>query len=123
MKKKQVQKNIPQGIIHINASFNNTLVTITDMQGNVISAMSSGQAGFKGSRKATPFAASQAAKVALDKAKGMGLTSAHVKICGVGPTRESALRALQGSGIVIKTLKDTTPIPHGGVRAKKPRRV
>ncbi|MBX7221690.1 MAG: 30S ribosomal protein S11 [Blastocatellia bacterium] len=121
--KKREKKNIPQGIVHIQASFNNTLVSITDLAGNLVSASSSGALGFKGSRKGTPFAAQQAAARAAATAKENGMQSCEVRVKGPGSGRESAIRALQSVGIEVKVIKDVTPIPHNGCRPRKRRRV
>lgn len=121
--KKKVKKNITSGIVHVNATFNNTLITITDVQGNVVSWSSAGAQGFKGSRKSTPFAAQIAAEDAGRKAQDYGMKELDVKIKGPGSGREAALRALQGIGYTIKSIKDITPIPHNGARPRKRRRV
>ena len=122
-KRKAKSKNVPSGIVFINATFNNTVVTITDPTGGVISWSSSGCNGFKGSRKSTPFAAQVAASRAAEAAKEVGLRSAAVFLKGPGSGRESALRALQGAGISITAIRDITPVPHNGCRPKKRRRV
>jgi small subunit ribosomal protein S11 len=122
-KKKAKAKNVPFGMVHINASFNNTIITITDPIGAVISWSSSGCHGFKGSRKATPFAAQVTAAAAAETAVQNGMRSAQVYLNGPGSGRESALRAIQGAGISITSIKDITPIPHNGCRPKKRRRV
>lgn len=122
-KKKRAKKSVPSGIVYIHATFNNTLVTITDMQGNVVSWSSSGCNGFKGSRKSTPFAAQVAAGKAAEAAVECGMRSAQVLLKGPGSGRESALRALQGAGIAVSVIKDITPVPHNGCRAEKRRRV
>ncbi len=121
--KKREKKNIISGIAHISATFNNTLVTITDVQGNTISWSSSGSMGFKGSRKSTPFAAQMAAEDAGKKAQEHGMKSLDIYVKGPGSGRESALRALQTVGFAIKTIKDVTPVPHNGCRPPKKRRV
>ncbi|MBN2255296.1 MAG: 30S ribosomal protein S11 [Deltaproteobacteria bacterium] len=121
--KKKEKKNISEGIAHIQSTFNNTIVTITDVSGNVISWSSSGVQGFKGSRKGTPFAAQQAGEDAVKKAKEHGLRNVQVYVKGPGSGRESALRAIQASGITITMIKDVTPIPHNGCRPPKKRRV
>jgi small subunit ribosomal protein S11 len=121
--KKKEKKNIPEGIAHIQSTFNNTIVTITDLSGNVISWSSSGIQGFKGSRKSTPFAAQMAAEDAVKKAKEHGLRSVQVYVKGPGSGRESALRALQVAGVNITLIRDVTPIPHNGCRPPKRRRV
>ena len=122
-KKKSKTKNVPIGIAHILATFNNTVVTITDLSGNVICWSSAGCSGFKGSRKSTPFAAQVAASKAAEQAVQQGLRSAQVILRGPGSGRESALRALQSAGITITAIRDLTPIPHNGCRPKKRRRV
>ena len=122
-RKKREKKHVPAGIVHIQASFNNTLVTVTDMNGNVVAWSSSGAIGFKGSRKGTPFAATQAAIAAGNTAKNYGLRSAEVRVKGPGSGRESAIRALQTVGIEVKSIRDVTPIPHNGCRPTKRRRV
>src|SRR5512136_2529916 len=122
-KKKKEKKNIPVGVAHIKATFNNTLVTITDPGGNVISWSSSGVQGFKGSRKGTPFAAQLAAQDAAKKAMEHGLRNVDVFVKGPGAGREAALRALQAAGLSIHLIKDVTPIPHNGCRPPKRRRV
>ena len=121
--KKREKKNIPEGIAHIQSTFNNTIITITDLTGNVISWASSGMSGFKGSRKGTPFAAQMAAESAVRKAKEQGLRTVRVYVKGPGSGRESALRALQATGISISLIRDVTPIPHIGCRPPKRRRV
>lgn len=123
VRKKIERKNIPTGIAHIQATFNNTIVTITDVGGNVISWSTSGAKGFKGSRKSTPFAAQIAAEDAAKKAQEHGLRSIEVWVKGPGSGRESALRALQAAGLNITMIKDVTPIPHNGCRPPKRRRV
>jgi small subunit ribosomal protein S11 len=122
-KKKKTRKNIPMGIVHIHASFNNTLITVTDMSGNVISWSSAGVRGFKGSRKSTPFAAQMASEDAARKAADHGVRSVIVHVKGPGAGRESALRALSTVGIRVTAIKDVTPIPHNGCRPPKRRRV
>ena len=122
-KKKLKSKNIPVGIAHIQATFNNTVITITDMGGNVVSWCSAGCKGFKGSRKSTPFAAQVAAAEAAKTAMEHGMRSAQVRLRGPGSGRESALRALGSAGITITAISDVTPIPHNGCRPKKRRRV
>ena len=121
--KAKKSKNVTHGIVHIQATFNNTLVTITDMQGNPISWYSAGRAGFKGSRKSTSYAAQQVAQRAANEAKAHGLREVEVRVKGPGSGRESAIRALQAVGLEITTIKDVTPIPHNGCRPKKRRRV
>ena len=122
-RKKRGRKNIAEGVVHIHSTFNNTIVTITDYQGNVISWSSAGSMGFKGSRKGTPFAAQQAADSAAKKAMDHGLRSVQIYVRGPGAGRESALRALQSAGFNISLIKDVTPIPHNGCRPPKRRRV
>lgn len=117
------RKNISSGVAHVNSTFNNTLITITDVQGNTISWSSSGGQGFKGSRKSTPFAAQVAAEDAARKAQEHGMKTLEVNVRGPGSGRESALRALQASGFVITAIRDVTPIPHNGCRPRKRRRV
>src|SRR6056297_3426723 len=114
--KKKVRKNISSGIVHIQSTFNNTIVTITDIVGNVIAWSSAGTRGFKGSRKSTPFAAQLAAEDAVKKAMVHGMKTVEVYVKGPGPGRESALRALQSAGFSITLIKDVTPIPHNGCR-------
>jgi small subunit ribosomal protein S11 len=121
--KKREKKVLHAGVVHIRASFNNTLVTISDKEGNVVCWSSAGALGFKGSRKGTPFAAQQAARRAADTARSFGCKILDVKVTGPGSGRESAIRALQSAGIEIKSIKDVTPIPHNGCRPPKRRRV
>ena len=121
--KKKVKKNITAGVVHVNSTFNNTLITITDAQGNAVSWSSAGMMGFKGSRKSTPFAAGVAAEDAGRKAQEHGMKELDVRVKGPGSGRESALRSLQGIGFVIKSIQDITPIPHTGCRPRKRRRV
>jgi small subunit ribosomal protein S11 len=121
--KKKVKKNIQTGVAHISSTFNNTVVTITDVSGNVISWSSAGACGFKGSRKSTPFAAQLAAENAARKAQDHGMRNVSVLVKGPGAGRESALRALQSTGFKISLIRDVTPIPHNGCRPPKRRRV
>ena len=121
--KKRERKNVPVGVVHIQASFNNTLVTITDTNGNVLSWKSSGSLGFRGSRKGTPFAAQQAAMNAANQAREHGVRTVEVRVSGPGSGRESAIRALAAAGIEVRTIRDVTPIPHNGCRPPKRRRV
>lgn len=121
--RRRERKNIVSGVAHVNASFNNTVVNITDAQGNTISWSSAGSKGFKGSRKSTPYAAQIAAEDAGRKAQEHGMKTLEVEVKGPGSGRESALRALQATGFVITSIRDVTPIPHNGVRPKKRRRV
>lgn len=121
--KKKEKKNVTEGIAHIQSTFNNTIVTITDFSGNVIAWASAGTEGFKGSRKSTPFAAQMAAENAVKKAKEHGLRNVQVYVKGPGAGRESALRSLQLAGLKISLIRDVTPIPHNGCRPPKRRRV
>jgi len=121
--RRRERKNIERGQAHISSTFNNTMVTLTDMQGNVISWSSAGQLGFKGSRKSTPFAAQQAAEDAAKKAMEHGLKSVEVYVKGPGAGREAAIRSLQATGLEVSLIKDVTPIPHNGCRPPKRRRV
>src|SRR3982750_416765 len=121
--RRRERKNITAGVAHVNASFNNTVVTITDAQGNTIAWSSSGSQGFKGSRKSTPYAAQMAAEDAGKKAMEHGVKTLEVNVAGPGSGRESALRALQAAGMTITTIRDVTPIPHNGCRPPKRRRV
>ncbi|NLV76491.1 MAG: 30S ribosomal protein S11 [Tissierellia bacterium] len=121
--RKRERKNIERGQAHITSTFNNTMVTLTDMQGNVISWASAGQLGFRGSRKSTPFAAQQAAEEAAKKAMEHGLKSVEVYVKGPGAGREAAIRSLQATGLEVNLIKDVTPIPHNGCRPPKRRRV
>ena len=121
--RRRERKNIASGVAHVNASFNNTMITITDAQGNTISWSSAGTMGFKGSRKSTPYAAQMAAEDAGRKAMEHGVKTLEVNVAGPGSGRESALRALQAVGFTITTIRDVTPIPHNGCRPPKRRRV
>ena len=121
--KKRERKSVPYGVVYIQASFNNTIVTITDGQGNTISWKSSGSLGFRGSRKGTPFAAQQAASNAATQAREHGMRSVDVRVSGPGSGRESAIRALASAGIDVRTIRDVTPVPHNGCRPPKRRRV
>ena len=122
-RRRRVKKNVERGQAHINSTFNNTMVTLTDMQGNALSWASAGQLGFRGSRKSTPFAASEAADVAAKKAIDQGLKTVEVYVKGPGSGRESAIRSLQAAGLEVTMIKDVTPIPHNGCRPPKKRRV
>jgi small subunit ribosomal protein S11 len=122
-RKKKVKKNVPSGIAHIQATFNNTIITITDPDGNVVSWASAGTQGFKGSRKSTPFAAQVAAEDAARKAMEHGMRTVDVYVKGPGGGREAALRSLQAAGFKVNLIKDVTPIPHNGCRPPKRRRV
>lgn len=121
--KKREKVNIPAGVAHILATFNNTIISITDLEGNLLATSSAGAVGFKGSRKGTPYAAQQAASIAAGAVKEYGMRSLQVHLKGPGAGRESAIRALQGAGIEVKTIRDITPIPHNGCRPPKKRRV
>jgi small subunit ribosomal protein S11 len=121
--KRRERRNIVSGVAHINASFNNTTITITDVQGNAIAWSSAGSKGFKGSRKSTPYAAQVAAEDAGRKAQDFGMKTLEVEVKGPGAGRESALRALQAVGFTITAIRDVTPIPHNGCRPRKRRRV
>lgn len=122
-KVKKEKKNIPTGIIYIQSTFNNTHITVTDNDGNVVGASTAGRQGFKGSRKSTPFAAQLAAKDAIRQAMDQGMKSAEVRVKGPGVGREAALRALQTDGFTVTMIRDVTPIPHNGCRPPKRRRV
>ena len=121
--KKKEKKIVPTGLVHVQASFNNTIITFTDLSGNVLAWSSSGSLGFRGSRKGTPFAAQQASLTAANKVKEYGLRSVEVRVAGPGAGRESAVRALATAGIEVRHIKDCTPIPHNGCRPPKKRRV
>ena len=122
-KKKKIRKDVGFGVAHIQATFNNTIITVADHEGNTICWASSGTAGFKGARKGTPFAAQLAAKEASTKARDLGVKYVDVRISGPGSGRESAIRALQTGGLEIKSIRDVTPIPHNGCRVPRRRRV
>ena len=122
-KSKREKRNVPSGIIHIHSTFNNTIITITDHDGNVIAASSAGRQGFKGSRKSTPFAAQLAAQDALKQAMEQGMKTAEVRLKGPGVGREAAIRAMQVEGFSVTLIRDVTPIPHNGCRPPKRRRV
>jgi small subunit ribosomal protein S11 len=122
-KKKKAKAKITKGKIYINSTYNNTIVSATDMAGNVLIWGSAGKIGFKGSKKSTPYAGQRTMEDVLSRIKERGLVEVDVLIKGIGSGRESAVRALQGSGMNVLTIRDQTPIPHGGVRPKKPRRV
>jgi small subunit ribosomal protein S11 len=121
--KKKERKHVPNGLVHIQASFNNTIVTITDPVGNTLSWKSSGSLGFRGSRKGTPFAAQQAASNAASAARDHGLRAVDVRVAGPGSGRESAIRALAAAGVEVRSIRDVTPVPHNGCRPPKRRRV
>jgi small subunit ribosomal protein S11 len=123
IKSKKEKKNVPTGIVHIQSTFNNTIVTVTDPAGNVIAQSTAGKGGVKGSRKSTPFAAQIAAREALRQAMDQGMRMAEVRVKGPGVGRESALRALQVEGFAVSVIRDVTPIPHNGCRPPKRRRV
>ena len=122
MAKRKERRNVPYGVIHIKSSFNNTIISITDQGGNVIAWASAGSAGFKGSRKSTPFAAQTAAEAAARKAMEQGLRKADVEVTGPGSGRETAIRSIQNLGIEVTGIKDVTPVPHNGCRPPKRRR-
>ena len=122
-RKRKVKKNVPEGVCHIHSTYNNTIITITDKDGNVISWGSAGGLGFKGSRKSTPFAAGEVAETAAKKAMEHGLKTVEVYVKGPGSGREAAIRSLQTAGLEISSIKDVTPIPHNGCRPPKRRRV
>jgi small subunit ribosomal protein S11 len=121
--KKREKLNIPAGIAHILATFNNTIISITDLEGNLLATSSSGAVGFRGSRKGTPYAAQQAASIVANVVKEYGMRTLQVSLKGPGAGRESAIRALQSSGLEVKAIRDITPIPHNGCRPPKRRRV
>jgi small subunit ribosomal protein S11 len=121
--KKREKLNIPAGMAHILATFNNTIISITDLEGNLLTTSSAGAVGFKGSRKGTPYAAQQAASIAANAAKEYGMRTIQVRLKGPGAGRESAIRALQNAGLEVKAIRDITPIPHNGCRPPKRRRV
>ena len=123
VRRRRERKNVEKGQVHIRSSFNNTMVTITDLQGNAISWASSGEMGFRGSRKSTPFAAQTAAETAAKAAQEHGLKTVEVYVTGPGQGREAAIRALQGVGLEVTLIKDVTPVPHNGCRPPKRRRV
>jgi len=121
--KKKEKRVVPSGVAHIHATFNNTIISIADMEGNILSWSSAGQHGFKGSRKGTPFAAQIAAAAAANAAREYGVRTLEVRVKGPGAGRESSIRALQAAGMEVKSIKDVTPIPHNGCRPPKRRRV
>lgn len=124
VKKKKVKKHFPVGMAHIKSTFNNTIVSITDLDGNIVSWYSTGMAGFKGSKKGTPFAAQMAGELAAKKAvEIVGMERVHVLVKGPGSGRETAIRAIQSAGLNVESIKDVTPIPHNGCRPRKRRRV
>lgn len=122
-KKKKIRRNVTRGIAHIKASFNNTLVTITDTNGDVLCWANAGTVGFKGSRKSTPFAAQRAAETCADRASKFGLREIEVRVKGPGSGRESAITGLQSGGLSVRSIEDITPLPHNGCRPRKKRRV
>ena len=122
-RKKKIDKRVAVGVAHVKATYNNTIVALTDLSGNVLSWASAGMAGFKGPKKSTPYAAQIITRIAVEKAKEFGLNEVSVMVKGVGTGRESAIRALNANGLIITSIKDITPIPHNGCRPKKPRRV
>jgi small subunit ribosomal protein S11 len=122
-RRRKIKRSLPTGQVHIQSTFNNTIISITDEGGNVVAWASSGSAGFKGSRKSTPYAAQVAAEKAISTAKDFGLSKVDVIVRGIGSGRESAIRALQASGIAVSSIKDITGVPHNGCRPRKPRRV
>ena len=119
----KVKKQVVNGVININISYNNTLIAVTDLQGNVIAFSSAGLMGFKGTKKSTPYAANLVAKDVIEKAKKFNLMSVRIVVKGVGPARESAIRGIAGTGMNITSVMDATPVPHNGVKAPKPRRI
>ena len=122
-KKKRIRRNVARAIAHIKASFNNTVITITDMNGETLCWASAGVIGYKGSRKSTPFAAQRAGEVAAEKAAKFGIKEVEVRVKGPGSGRESAITALQAAGLIVRTIQDVTPLPHNGCRPRKKRRV
>ncbi len=122
-KKRKIRRNVTSGIVHIKATFNNTIVTITDTKGDTLCWSTAGNSGFKGSRKSTPFAGQLAAQSAAEKAIKCGMKDVEVRVKGPGSGRESAINALEAAGLVVKTIEDVTPLPHNGCRPKKRRRV
>jgi small subunit ribosomal protein S11 len=123
VRKKKVKKSVHQGQVHVQSTFNNTIVTITDGDGNTLAWASSGSSGFKGSKKSTPYSAQMAAEIAVEKAKVYGLEKVDVFVKGIGSGRDSAVRTLHSSGLYVNSIKDVTPVPHNGCRPRKPRRV
>ena len=122
-KKRKTRRNVSRGVAHIQATFNNTIISITDTNGDVLCTASAGTVGFKGSRKSTPFAAQRASETAAEKAAKFGLKEVEVRIKGPGSGRESAITALQAAGLTVKAIEDVTPLPHNGCRPPKKRRV
>ncbi len=121
--RKRARRSVAKAVVHVRATFNNTLVTVTDQNGDVLCQTSAGTVGFKGSRKSTPFAAQRAAEEAAKRAKKLGVTEVEVRVKGPGSGRESAVTALQGAGLRVSTIEDVTPLPHNGCRPRKKRRV
>lgn len=119
----KAKKQVLNGVVHITISYNNTLISATDLQGNVIAFSSSGLLGFRGSKKSTPYAANLVAKDTLEKAQRLGFTNTRIIVKGVGPARESAIRGVIGTGVNVTSIMDATPIPHNGVKSSKPRRI
>jgi small subunit ribosomal protein S11 len=122
-KKRKARRNVTQGIVHVISTFNNTIVTVTDRNGDVLAWTSAGTVGFKGSRKSTPFAAQRAAEVCADRARKFGIKEVEVRVKGPGSGRESAIQALHQAGLLIRAIEDVTPLPHNGCRPRKKRRV
>jgi small subunit ribosomal protein S11 len=122
-RKKRVRRNVARGVAHIAASFNNTVITITDMNGETLCWSSAGSIGYKGSRKSTPFAAQRAGEAVAEKASKFGIKEVEVRVKGPGSGRESAITALQAAGLIVRTIQDVTPLPHNGCRPRKKRRV
>jgi len=120
---KSSKKQVLNGVVHVNISYNNTLVAVSDLKGNVVAFSSAGLLGFKGTKKSTPYAANLVAKDAIEKSKKFSLTNVRIVVKGVGPARESAIRGIAGTGLSITSIMDATPVPHNGVKAPKPRRV
>jgi small subunit ribosomal protein S11 len=123
VRKKKIKKNISHGQAHVKSTFNNTVITITDETGNVITWASSGASGFKGSRKSTPYASQIAAEIAVEKAREHGVEKIDIFVKGIGSGRDSAIRSLNASGLYVNSIKDVTPVPHNGCRPRKPRKV
>ncbi|MDQ5944400.1 MAG: small subunit ribosomal protein [Patescibacteria group bacterium] len=121
-RRRKIKRNLPKGQVHIQSTFNNTIISVTDETGNVVSWASSGSAGFKGSRKSTPYAAQIATEKALEKAKDFGLKQVSVIVQGIGSGRESAIRALQNTGVAVTSIRDITGVPHNGCRPRKAKR-
>lgn len=121
--KRNTKKQVINGVVNITISYNNTLIAVADSQGNVVAFSSAGLLGFKGTKKSTPYAANLVAKDVVEKAKPFGLLNARIVVKGVGPARESAVRGIAGTGINVTSIMDSTPVPHNGVKAPKPRRV